>query len=564
MEKRKSIYQRSTGPAPSETGRQCRGALILSRVLTAAFLLLAAFYGARAATPATGELSPTSSAPVRWDGTAAGSVNPSPPVFISNSGPLLECREGLNCDTFRLNIGGTEADWTNRIARVRIDWLSPATDYDLYVLRETPYGSFIIGASRHHPADTHDTFEIVDLTPGWNGTGEYAVRVVYAAATLADQYRGTAGVVAVASESPCRLPGRTVLTDPTGDSTDTLPSHDFVSLSVAEPYTSGPAKLAFTMKISDLGSLPPNTTWRAYFRTPHVAGTQYFVDMRTDALGAVSYKYGNEYAGTVGDADAGVYDPLTGAITVTVARDKIGDPQPGQYPEQKLDQMYVRVTFGSLVVDSAPNINVEFSQAAYVPVGNASCNTAPSVSITSPSAGTTFQAGSDVEVEASASDSDGQVSRVDFYLDGNSLGTATSSPYRVTWQSVSPGSHTLTAAATDDAGATTWSAAVNVTVLMPPPAAPSGLTATAVNSSGANKSQVTLRWTDNADNEQTYFVERSLSAGGGFAVIATLGADAVTFTDSAVQSRTTYYYRVRAGNSTGYSGYSNVAGVFVK
>lgn len=105
-------------------------------------------------------------------------------------------------------------------------------------------------------------------------------------------------------------------------------------------------------------------------------------------------------------------------------------------------------------------------------------------------------------------------------------------------------------------------AACNEVIL--PPAAPTGLTATSLNNSGAKKSLVMLLWNDNADNEQAYHIERSTSAAGGFVEIASATANATSYEDRTVQSRTTYYYRIRASNPGGYSVYSNVASVNVK
>jgi hypothetical protein len=87
------------------------------------------------------------------------------------------------------------------------------------------------------------------------------------------------------------------------------------------------------------------------------------------------------------------------------------------------------------------------------------------------------------------------------------------------------------------------------------PAAPSGL---AVQSASYDK--VSLAWTDNATNESGFKVERSTN-GVDFTEVATLGADTRSYADSTVAARTTYYYRVRAYNSTGTSGYSNTISV---
>ncbi|HEX8072074.1 MAG TPA: fibronectin type III domain-containing protein [Pyrinomonadaceae bacterium] len=97
-----------------------------------------------------------------------------------------------------------------------------------------------------------------------------------------------------------------------------------------------------------------------------------------------------------------------------------------------------------------------------------------------------------------------------------------------------------------------------------PPAAPAGLTAVAPGNSSPEKRAVTLNWSDNSDNEQVFRVERSISATAGFIEIGTVGAGVTTYTDTTVQGRSTYHYRVRASNEGGDSAYSNTASVFVK
>jgi len=91
-------------------------------------------------------------------------------------------------------------------------------------------------------------------------------------------------------------------------------------------------------------------------------------------------------------------------------------------------------------------------------------NNPPTVSITSPISGATFTAPASVTISASASDSDGTVTQVQFYQGSTLLGTDTSSPYSYAWNSVGQGSYSLTAVATDNGGATTTSTAVNITV----------------------------------------------------------------------------------------------------
>jgi len=89
----------------------------------------------------------------------------------------------------------------------------------------------------------------------------------------------------------------------------------------------------------------------------------------------------------------------------------------------------------------------------------------PTVGITSPAEGATFAAGSDITISANAGDSDGTVSKVEFFEGANKLGEDTSgSPFSFTWNDVAPGSYTLSAKATDNDGATTTSDPVHITV----------------------------------------------------------------------------------------------------
>src|SRR5437763_4199045 len=83
----------------------------------------------------------------------------------------------------------------------------------------------------------------------------------------------------------------------------------------------------------------------------------------------------------------------------------------------------------------------------------APANKPPSVSITSPSNGSTFVAPANLTISANASDPDGTIARVDFYQGTSLLGTRTTAPYTLTWSNVAAGSYSLTAQAFDNAGA---------------------------------------------------------------------------------------------------------------
>jgi len=91
-------------------------------------------------------------------------------------------------------------------------------------------------------------------------------------------------------------------------------------------------------------------------------------------------------------------------------------------------------------------------------------NQAPSVSIVKPVAGAVFTAPATIAISADATDSDGLISKVEFFQGTTKLGEKSSSPWTFNWNNVPSGSYSLTATATDNSGSKTTSSAVNVTV----------------------------------------------------------------------------------------------------
>jgi photosystem II stability/assembly factor-like uncharacterized protein len=91
-------------------------------------------------------------------------------------------------------------------------------------------------------------------------------------------------------------------------------------------------------------------------------------------------------------------------------------------------------------------------------------NSSPIVSITNPSNGQTFNAPATVAINATATDSDGTITKVEFYNGSTKLGEDLSSPYSYSWSSVPAGNYSLTARAFDNAGASTNSAAISISV----------------------------------------------------------------------------------------------------
>jgi hypothetical protein len=181
-------------------------------------------------------------------------------------------------------------------------------------------------------------------------------------------------------------------------------------------------------------------------------------------------------------------------------------------------------------------------------VNPTAANQPPSVSITRPTGGATFTAPANIAVDATASD-DGSVSRVDFYAGTQLIGTDATAPYSVTWGNVAAGSYSLTAVAFDNAGASTASAAVAVTVggTTPAPATP---TAVAFTPSPDHASGVT-----------SYSVIIYRASGGTQAATTSLGKPAPVNNEIRVDISAivnplpagSYYAVVRAHGATGTS-----------
>jgi peptidoglycan/xylan/chitin deacetylase (PgdA/CDA1 family) len=106
--------------------------------------------------------------------------------------------------------------------------------------------------------------------------------------------------------------------------------------------------------------------------------------------------------------------------------------------------------------------NMELTKTQLIQIDTA----APQVSVTSPLNGA--KVSGVVRLEAAASDVGSGIARVDFYVDGKIVGTATSTPYRVNWNTngkqVAKGAHTIYAVAVDRAGNPRTSASISVTV----------------------------------------------------------------------------------------------------
>ena len=94
-------------------------------------------------------------------------------------------------------------------------------------------------------------------------------------------------------------------------------------------------------------------------------------------------------------------------------------------------------------------------------------STPPKVAITSPAFNSKFISSSAIVITADASDTDGTISKVEFFNGTTKLGETLSSPFTFNWTNASAGTFSLTAKATDNSGLSTVSAPIEISVSTP-------------------------------------------------------------------------------------------------
>ncbi|HWI59683.1 MAG TPA: SpoIID/LytB domain-containing protein, partial [Bacillota bacterium] len=103
-------------------------------------------------------------------------------------------------------------------------------------------------------------------------------------------------------------------------------------------------------------------------------------------------------------------------------------------------------------------------------------------------------------------------------------------------------------------GAVGWSVENYLERVFPLPTAPASLSA-----APAGTNQINLTWTDTASTESGFRIERSVAAAGPWLQINTVAAGSTTYADKNLPMGSTWFYRVRAYNAGGNSGYSTAA-----
>jgi PKD repeat protein len=121
---------------------------------------------------------------------------------------------------------------------------------------------------------------------------------------------------------------------------------------------------------------------------------------------------------------------------------------------------------------------------------------------------------------------------------------------------MTPGAYNATLVVYDGFGLNSFPSVMTILVNAPtPPQAPANIIATSLS-----RSSIRLGWTNVSSNQTSVEIERCKGVGcTKFVRVATVSGTATSFTDTKLPSRTTYTYRVRSGNTVGFSPYSNLA-----
>ncbi|MFZ6731832.1 Ig-like domain-containing protein [Undibacterium sp. Ji42W] len=183
-------------------------------------------------------------------------------------------------------------------------------------------------------------------------------------------------------------------------------------------------------------------------------------------------------------------------------------------------------------------------------------NNAPTVSLTAPANNSSVVGKASITLSANAADTDGTISKVEFYNGATLLGSSTTAPYSYNWNNVAPGSYAITAKATDNLSGTTTSNFVSITVTNPITV---NLTAPANNASVTVGTPIAMTATA-TDSKGTI---SKVEFYNGATLLGTSTASPYTFswTNAAVG---TYSISAKATDSQSLTQTSNTASVQVK
>jgi ELWxxDGT repeat protein len=193
----------------------------------------------------------------------------------------------------------------------------------------------------------------------------------------------------------------------------------------------------------------------------------------------------------------------------------------------------------SITAKATDNLGATTTSAAVNIIVKAS-NPPPTVSLTSPAESVTFLTTDSIAFSADANDN-GSVSKVEFFANGISIGSDTTSPYSIA-TTLAAGNYSITAKATDNLGATTTSAAVSITVKAPNPPPTVSLTSPAESATFLTTASITFSGDANDDGSvsKVEFFANGLSIGSDttspYSISTTLAAGNYSITAKATDN----------------------------
>ena len=166
--------------------------------------------------------------------------------------------------------------------------------------------------------------------------------------------------------------------------------------------------------------------------------------------------------------------------------------------------------------------------------------TVPSVQVTAPTNGTIYAVPANVTINATANDTGGSITGVQFLVDANVLTNETSGTFSATTNNLAVGSHSLTAIATDSGGVKATNS-VNITVVSPSP----------LTLGAAARSGTSFHFMYSANAGLSYFVQRSTnleSTSWSTLATNTASGSSVNFTDQNATANPGFYRVGRVPN----------------
>ena len=151
-------------------------------------------------------------------------------------------------------------------------------------------------------------------------------------------------------------------------------------------------------------------------------------------------------------------------------------------------------------------------------------NMPPTVTITNPANGAVFAAPASVTIQASASDTDGTVTNVQFLVGANVVTNKAAAPFSAVTNNLAAGSYTLSAIASDNSGATATNQ-VSISVVTP---------VSVLLSAPKPVPPAKFRFSYTANTGLSYIVQRSTnlaSPNWTTLVTNTAGSGSINFTD---------------------------------